>query len=294
MPDMKTINQFALPGDLDTSSKVMKVHQKHPFGYENIKLYIENKFRTPNTFEDLVYVSQLMQADAIRTAIEAHRTDPKNSGTIFWQWNDCWPVTSWSAIDYYGRKKALYYEVKRSFADSVLTVIKKENGFAVGVITDNRNSTDLISTLRIIPFDDFDTTLKTFRLASFPTGKFTFIPFRPALNTDRIFRNCFMEYTVHGSGRQSIVKGFLLADPKDVNLPNAKIEWDVWGEIIEVTADKFAYGVFIDVPDGVELDDNYFNLMPGETRYIRFTSTVPLETIKRSITIKSLVDTYTK
>src|SRR6185503_6701021 len=75
------------------------------------------------TFENLVYVSQLMQADAIRTAIEAHRRNmPVNMGTMFWQWNDCWPVVSWSAVDYYTSKKALYYEVKRSYANNILSV----------------------------------------------------------------------------------------------------------------------------------------------------------------------------
>src|SRR5207253_1451616 len=95
MPGMRTMKQFALPQDMDTSSPVMRTHQKHPFGWENIKYYIEQKFRTPKSFEDLVYVSQLMQADAIRTAIEAHRRNkPTTMGTMFWQWNDCWPVTS--------------------------------------------------------------------------------------------------------------------------------------------------------------------------------------------------------
>jgi beta-mannosidase len=141
IPDMKTIKQFSLPQDWDTSSAVMKTHQKHPFGWENIKYYIEQKFRTPKTFEDLVYVSQLMQADAIKTAIEAHRrAKPVTMGTLFWQWNDCWPVTSWSAVDYYGRKKALFYEVKRAFKDTVLLLHKKENRLQIKLDNDGDSS----------------------------------------------------------------------------------------------------------------------------------------------------------
>lgn len=298
MPDMKTIRQFALPEDFDTSSKVLKVHQKHPFGYENIKMYIQNKFREPKTFEDLVYVSQLMQADAIRTAIEAHRSNPKNNGTMFWQWNDCWPVTSWSAIDYYGRKKALYYEVKRSFADSVLFIQKKENGFEVGVLTDVQDSNNLVSSIQLVPFNT-DSSNHSWRIASPPPAQFTFIPFtkflKSGLDSATVFSNYYIEYSIHGKDQLTVAKAVLMTDPKKANLPNPVITWQksvLFNDVIEVMTDKFAYGVYIDVPDGVELDDNYFNLVPGTVKYVKLTTTLPFEKIKDLIKIKSLADTY--
>ncbi len=213
-PDMKTIRQFAVPADLDTSSAAMKAHQKHPFGYQNIKLYIENKFRTPKTFEDLVYVSQLMQADAIRIAIEAHQANmPITMGTMFWQWNDCWPAVSWSAVDYYGRKKALYYQVKRSYA----------------------------------PDGEADKTLSD----------------------------------------------LLLIPPKEMNLQHTIIKWKLTGGTqLELLSDKFAYGVYIDVPDPVKLSDNYFHLLPGRKKIIQLSGNFNSEELKKKIKIKSLVDTY--
>jgi beta-mannosidase len=291
MPDMKTIRQFALPTDFDTSSKVMKVHQKHPFGYENIKLYIENKFRTPKTFEDLVYVSQLMQADAIRTAITAHRTDPKNSGTIFWQWNDCWPVTSWSAIDYYGRKKALYYEVKRRFAPAVflpyydpetsrlmLTGVSDLDtpvlvkGWFFDFVKGEQNTTDEYTSM-LYPYRERE----------------SFMILNKNAEDKKNGAWCFQVV----SGKKVISRSFLFAHaPKEMNFPKANLLTRVYKDHLTISTDKFAYGVFIDVPDGVELEDNYFNLLPGETRSIKFSSKITPDIIKKSIRIKSLVDTY--
>ncbi|HEX6334641.1 MAG TPA: hypothetical protein VFZ78_10475, partial [Flavisolibacter sp.] len=155
LPDMKTIRSFARAKDLDTASAVMKAHQKHPFGYENIKLYINNEFHAPVKFEHVVYVSQLMQAHAMKTAIEAHRRNkPVTMGTLFWQWNDCWPVVSWSAIDYAGRKKALYYEVKRSFADVIALPVAEAGLLKVRLVSDADTVTNVIMETQVIHFRD--------------------------------------------------------------------------------------------------------------------------------------------
>jgi beta-mannosidase len=148
MPSWNAINKFSLKKDRDTASVVMKVHQKHPTGYQNLKVYVDRMFKvemdstsiknkvwsfildstrkkiidikdsfihTPN-FEYYVYQTQVVQAEAYKMAIEAHRKHkPNNMGTLLWQLNDPWPTASWSIIDYYGNKKAAYYQVKKSY-----------------------------------------------------------------------------------------------------------------------------------------------------------------------------------
>ncbi len=84
----------------------------------------------------------------------------------------------------------------------------------------------------------------------------------------------------------------LLADPKKLKLSKPIIKYLVTNNTIELSSNKFAYGVFIDVPDGVELEDNYFHLLPNEKKIVKFTSIIPIETIKKNINIKSLIDTY--
>jgi beta-mannosidase len=116
MPNWETINKFSLPQDWDTSSVVMKVHQKHPTGYRNLAAYLKQNGYKPTTFKAFADATQEVQKKALSTAITAHMDGaPYCMGTLFWQFNDCWPVTSWSVIDYYGNKKKAYYAVKQLY-----------------------------------------------------------------------------------------------------------------------------------------------------------------------------------
>jgi len=116
MPNWETIEKFSVKEDWDTSSDVMKVHQKHPTGYKNLAVYLEQNNLHPKTFQEYVTATQEVQSRALRIAITAHiAAQPNCMGTIFWQFNDCWPVASWSILDYYGGKKKAFYTVKELY-----------------------------------------------------------------------------------------------------------------------------------------------------------------------------------
>jgi beta-mannosidase len=116
MPNWETITKFSLPQDWDTASAVMKVHQKHPTGYRNLAVYLQQNGYQPTTFKAFADATQEVQKKALNTAITAHMdAAPYCMGTLFWQLNDCWPVSSWSVIDYYGGKKKAYYTVKQLY-----------------------------------------------------------------------------------------------------------------------------------------------------------------------------------
>ncbi|MBP6810682.1 MAG: glycoside hydrolase family 2 protein, partial [Saprospiraceae bacterium] len=116
-PEWRTIQSFTLPEDRKLDSKVMLLHQKHPRGNALIAEYMKRDYRNPKTFEDFVYVSQLLQAEGMRTGIEAHRRNkPYCMGTLYWQLNDVWQVASWSGIDYFGRWKALQYYTREAYS----------------------------------------------------------------------------------------------------------------------------------------------------------------------------------
>ena len=116
MPDFNTFKTFCDSTELNLNSKSVKAHQKHPTGYQTIQTYMERDYKVPTDFRKYNYVSQLLQRDGMKTAIEAHhRAKPYCMGTLYWQLNDCWPVTSWSAIDYTYKPKALYFETKKLF-----------------------------------------------------------------------------------------------------------------------------------------------------------------------------------
>ncbi|MBN1117213.1 MAG: glycoside hydrolase family 2 protein [Bacteroidales bacterium] len=115
-PEFKTINEFTLPDDWNIYSDVMMSHQRSPIGNQKIKEYMELYYKVPDDFKDMLYVGQLLQAYAIKKAIDIHRINKSNCmGSLYWQLNDCWPGASWSGIDYYGNWKALNYRVKDAF-----------------------------------------------------------------------------------------------------------------------------------------------------------------------------------
>lgn len=121
-PSIKTIEAFTKPEDRNVFSYVMEKHQRNAAANGKIMNYMEQMFLYPNSFDTLIYASQLLQAEAIRYGVEHFRRNRgRCMGCVYWQLNDCWPVASWSSIDYYGRWKALHYYAKRFFAPILLS-----------------------------------------------------------------------------------------------------------------------------------------------------------------------------
>ena len=94
--------------------------------------YLAERFRFPRDFSDLVYLTQVQQAEAIRIGVEHWRRNfPRCSGALYWQYNDCWPVASWASVDYNGAWKALHYAARRFYAPVALSLL--DEGSKVGV-----------------------------------------------------------------------------------------------------------------------------------------------------------------
>jgi beta-mannosidase len=135
LPPLETIRSYAGESDWNMTSYVMEQHQKNPSGNALIVGQMLDIFRLPKDFESLVYLSMILQAEGIRYGVEHWRrytrrvsgtrrvSDTRRvSGTLYWQLNDCWPVASWSSLDYFGRWKALHYVARRFFAPLLLSI----------------------------------------------------------------------------------------------------------------------------------------------------------------------------
>ncbi|MFA7082540.1 MAG: sugar-binding domain-containing protein [Bacteroidales bacterium] len=110
------------------------IHQKHPRGFELIDNRINEYFNSYETDEDYIYKSQVVQQEAYKIAIEAQRrAKPYCMGTLFWQLNDAYPAISWSAIDYSGYKKPVYYTIKKAFEPIILSIDNISNKDSVFV-----------------------------------------------------------------------------------------------------------------------------------------------------------------
>lgn len=128
LPSIKTIETFTREKDRNLFSQVMESHQKNPAANGKILYYLSETFRYPKNLESLIFLSQILQGYAMKTASEHWRRNRgRCMGSIYWQFNDNWPVASWSSMDYYGRYKALHYMAK-NFYDSVAGSIEKNSG----------------------------------------------------------------------------------------------------------------------------------------------------------------------
>ncbi len=123
LPTLETVAAFAEPADWNMTSDIMEYHQRSGSGNGLILSQMSDTFRMPKDFPALVYLSMVLQAEGIRYGVEHWRRNMQRvSGTLYWQLNDCWPVVSWSSIDYFGRWKALHYAARRFFAPLLLSI----------------------------------------------------------------------------------------------------------------------------------------------------------------------------
>lgn len=289
MPSMETLQKVIRKEDLNFNSDAVKNHQKHPTGYETIKTYMERDFQVPDNFENYAYISQLLQAEGMKTAIEAHRrAKPYCMGTLYWQLNDCWPVTSWSSVDYYGNWKALHYQVKRSYKDVILSPIKEENAIKVYAVNDNLQDFEGDLNVQLLDFDG--------EIVWSATEKVTI-----ASNTSAILKaikeNEFSLYdlsksvlkVIFTSDRNALESLYFFEKSKHLKLtqPNIQIK-RLTANSIEITTDVLAKNVMLFSDEPTHFSDNYFDLLPSEKRLITFSNAV------EQIQFKSLFDTIKK
>ncbi|WP_116133889.1 glycoside hydrolase family 2 protein [Tropicimonas sp. IMCC34043] len=145
-PSMAAIRRFAAPEDFNISAPVFESHQKNRGGNARIAETMFRYFRFPTGFEDFVYLSQVQQGLAIRTAVGHWRgLKPRCMGTLYWQLNDTWPVCSWSSLDHGGGWKILHHMARHFYAPVTVNAVPVEGGIALRAV----NDTALPVTLRI-------------------------------------------------------------------------------------------------------------------------------------------------
>ena len=139
---MKTIRTFCEERDLNCFSRVMENHQKCKGGNGKILRYLSDNYLYPAAFENLVYASQLLQADATRSRVTAssifRRQRGYCMGSIYWQFNDCWPVASWSSVDSFGRYKALHYAARKFYAPVAMGLFLERGKLVVNLSNETR------------------------------------------------------------------------------------------------------------------------------------------------------------
>ncbi len=116
LPDLRTL-QSVVGQNTDLDSPELANHERFLHGFTRLREYLATNFLPARDFPSTIYLSQLLQAEAIRVAVDHARANrPHTMGTLFWQLDDCWPVASWSSLDYFGRWKLLQYWARHFYA----------------------------------------------------------------------------------------------------------------------------------------------------------------------------------
>ncbi|HNX21915.1 MAG TPA: glycoside hydrolase family 2 protein [Bacteroidales bacterium] len=277
-PEISTIEKFTLPSDRNLNSIVMRNHQKHPRGVQIIKKAMQQYAFIPDSLQDFVYVSQLVQAYGIGEAIEKHRMkNPHCMGTLYWQLNDCWPVASWSSIDYYGNWKALHYKVKEKFEPTIIATDKKDlQTYDIYIVTDllKKQTGELFIeemnySGQILHQEKHSVEVKP----NSSTLVFTYHS-NPDLSDSKLLKISFKD-----KKGKVIAQKLMIYDMRFIpnEAKNFKYEVIKKGNKYEITftTDYFIRGVMISTNPSVKgkYSDNYFDLFSGEKKKVIFTPT---------------------
>ncbi|HEY9595037.1 MAG TPA: glycoside hydrolase family 2 protein, partial [Spirochaetia bacterium] len=297
-PSVATIRSYAGEEDLNVTSPVMEHHQRHPRGNSAITEMFTRYFRVPDGFESFVYLSQVQQTLAIKTAVEYWRSlRPVCMGTLFWQLDDNWPVCSWSSIEHTGAWKLLHYAARRFYAPVLLIAYVKDGRMYARIVNDTQADVRASATIRVIDFRGNVVKTDT-RAVRVPAGSST--PVKDWAVTDLAAspEAGFVHLALKHGGVTSFNELFL-CEPKRCALARPIIT-----RVVKTDGDSFTVRLATDAPafyvslfaDGVpgRFDDNCFTLLPDAPREIRFTPRAPttLERFERGLSVMHLRATW--
>jgi beta-mannosidase len=301
-PEMQTIEAFTQPEDRkNIFTPVMLVHQKNNEGNDIIHNYLLKDYPEPKDFPSFLYVSQVLQAEGIKIGAEhMRRSMPETMGSIFWQLNDCWPVASWSSIDYYGRWKALQYYARRFYAPVLVSPHVEDGAVKVYIVSDKTEAQKASVRVRLMDFDgkvllEEKQDVEVTPLASkvYLDWPFAKLMQAGAADTSRVFVVADL-----CAGDKTVSRNLTyLAPTKEVHLKAAalKVESSVAdGKLhIRVSSPVLARSVYIAFGDlDVKVSDNYFDVLPGETVEITAESKASPEEVKAKMKVVSLTDAF--
>lgn len=281
LPSIRTIESFTLPEDRNVFSYVMEKHQRNASANGKIMNYMEQTFLYPGDLDTLIYASQLLQAEAIRYGVEHFRRNRgRCMGTVYWQLNDCWPVASWSSIDYYGRWKALHYYAKRFFAPLLISC--EEEGMLAESLNVNAQPHPVTPSIRLnvaneSMSDRCVSVCWQIRTAGGDILREECAELQvPALSSqwmerealDQVsMREQYVSYQLLEQGRCVSEGTVLLCPPKYFRFQDPKLQVECNGDEIIVRATAFAKSIEIrNERDDLVLSDNFFDMNGGEKR----------------------------
>jgi beta-mannosidase len=300
-PELRTVESFTTPEDrANIFTPVMLAHQKNNEGNSIIHDYLLRDYAEPKDFASFLYVSQVLQAEGIKVGAEhMRRSRPRIMGSLIWQLNDCWPVASWSSIDYYGRWKALQYYARRFYSPILVSPLVEDGKVSVYVVSDHTQATNGTLRVRMMTMEG-GTVMEQHKQITLPplsSDTYLDVPFESFMksNTDLSKLVVLTDFTVTGEVVSSNVN--YLAPTKQVHLLPANIGSDLTkdGNVyqLRLSSNVLARDVYVTFGElDAQTSDNFVDLVPGEPATIKVSSTAGLEELKRNLKVTSLVDAF--
>jgi beta-mannosidase len=295
---MNVIETFAEPKDMNPSSPVMESHQRNTGGNARILETMTRYFRFPQNFEQMVFLSQIQQGLAIKTAIEYWRsTKPRCMGTLYWQINDTYPVASWSSLDYGGQWKLLQYMAKRFFNPINVVAVPDGDQLILKAINDTADKAPIELEVHAVDADGGARIIATATIKTNPDK--AVVATRIAL--DDLGPNEFLFLTWTSEDGRLLGENDYFPKPyKAYEIGEAEV-MATWssseaGPVLTLTADKPALFVTatVDVPG--YFSDNAVTLLPGRESRLTFTprhgQKVTEQALALSLKLSHLRQTY--
>ena len=299
LPPLETVRTYAEEKDWNMTSYIMEWHQRSGSGNGLMIGQMTDAFRMPKDFPSLVYLSMVLQAEGIRYGVEHWRRNKHRvSGTLIWQLNDCWPVASWSSLDYFGRWKALHYAAKRFYAPVLLSVEDHTEVMNVYVTSDLTEAWGGSVSWSLVTLDGKELKSGHQAVTLAPLASLKVCSERFDLTAQERRETVFIVELEH-QGQILACSLAAFAPNKHLNLTDPRLIADVRrvkGEL-EITVSGHSLARFVELKiagtDAV-FSDNYFDLPAGCT--VTITSKMPtgmtLAQVRKALTMRSLFDSF--
>jgi len=295
---MNVARTFADEKDMNPSSPVMESHQRNTGGNARILETMTRYFRFPQNFEQMVFLSQIQQGLAIKTAIEYWRsTKPRCMGTLYWQINDTYPVASWSSLDYGGQWKLLQYMAKRFFLPLNVVAVPDGDQLILKAINDTAGKAAIELEVQAVDADGTARVIATATVKTNPDK--AVVATRIAL--EDLGPNEFLFFSWTGEDGRLLGENDFFPKPYkayEIGETNVTAAWSSSeaGPVLTLTADKPALFVTatVDVPG--YFSDNAITLLPGRESRLTFTprhgQTVSSDALSAGLKLSHLRETY--
>lgn len=304
-PSLKTVESFTLPEDRNIFSYVMECHQKNETGNEKILYYISQYFKYPKDLDSLLYVSQLIQAEGVRIGVEHWRRNRgRCMGALYWQLNDCWPVASWSSLDYYGRYKALHYFAKRFFAPAAISAVTEDHTVKLYCANETMQNRDCVINFRLIKYDGtvlFNKSVSA-ELKPLSAKEYYSLDLAQHLYSYEDKRNIYAEFELAENGKVISRGTEMFCPAKHIELKNPEItaivkqQNDTFYITLSAAAPAFFTELVLEEQEAI-FSDNCFYIASDKSVTVSIKknsidASLTEKDIERLLKIRSLLDTY--